>query len=166
MPSRIMLVAFVLLCSCQTVIAADPSWEGKTVLLTRPGVKLQAPEGEKIAPKTAGVAKDLMFGVIKDADGRLRISSRRQQGWISRSDAVPFDHAVVFFTGKLTHDPKDSHAFTARGLVLMSRNQPDKALADFDQAIQIDPKATLAYYHRANLAYGRRQYDKALADYR
>jgi tetratricopeptide (TPR) repeat protein len=165
MSSRIILLAVVLLCPCRLVIADESSWIGKTVLLTRPGVKLQAPQGQKIAPKTAGIARDLMFGVLKDEDGRIQISSRRQLGWIARGDAVPFDQAVAFFTKKLTADPKDSHVYTARGLVLMSKNQPDAALADFDKAIEIDPKATLAYYHRANLAYGRRQYDKALADY-
>jgi hypothetical protein len=30
--------------------AGEPSWKGKTVLLTRAGVKLQAPQKEKIAP--------------------------------------------------------------------------------------------------------------------
>jgi hypothetical protein len=34
--------------------AAEPAWEGKTVLLTRPGVQLEVPEGQDIAPKTAG----------------------------------------------------------------------------------------------------------------
>jgi len=32
--------------------AAEPSWEGKTILLTRVGVQLQAPGGQDIAPKT------------------------------------------------------------------------------------------------------------------
>src|SRR5205823_4442688 len=127
--------------------------------------KLEAPQGEKIAPKTAGVAKDLMFQVLKEENSRLRISSRPQQGWISKSDAVRFDMAVAYFTKQLDRNPKDSHAFTARGVALMSKGESDKALADFNEAIQLDPRATLAYYHRANLAYGRRQYEKALADY-
>jgi tetratricopeptide (TPR) repeat protein len=144
---------------------AEPSWQGKTVVLTRPGVELEAPKGEKIAPKTAGVAKDLTFGALKDAKGRLLITSRRQQGWISRGDAVLLDQAVAYFTKRVTDDPKNSHAFTARGVGYLAKNQPDKALADFNKAIQLDPKATLAYYHRANLAYGKAQYDKALEDY-
>jgi tetratricopeptide (TPR) repeat protein len=160
MLSRILAVALVL-----PVLAAEPSWQGKTVLLTRPGVKLQVREGEKIAPKTGGVARDLTFGVLKEEDGRLRIGSRRQLGWISKSDAVLFDDALASFSKKVASDPKDSHAFTARGIVYQAKGQLDKALADFDRAIQLDPKATLAYYHRANLAYGRQQYDKALADY-
>ena len=71
--------------------AAEPSWEGKTVILTRPGVRLQAPEGQDIAPKTAGVAKDLTFRVQKDEKDRLLLDSRRQHGWAARADAVPFD---------------------------------------------------------------------------
>jgi tetratricopeptide (TPR) repeat protein len=165
MPSRIVTVTLSLLCLGLPLLAAEPPWTGKTVILIRPGVKLENRDGEKIAPKTAGVAKDLLFQVLDDDDRRIRISSRRQQGWIAKSDALLLDQAMPFFNRKVALNPKDSHALTARGLALLSRNQSDKALADFDKAIELDPKATLAFYHRANLAYGRAQYDKALADY-
>jgi tetratricopeptide (TPR) repeat protein len=145
--------------------AEEPSWEGKAVLLTRPGVKLEVAEGEKIAPRTAGVTRDMSFVVRKDEGGRLRVESRRQVGWIARGDAVLFSQAVGYFTARLAKDPKDSHAFTARGQAHAANNEPDKALADFDEAIRLDPRATLAYYHRANLAYGKGQYDQALEDY-
>jgi len=154
----ILLLAFPL-------IAAEPSWEGKTVVLTRAGVKLQAPEGKEIAPKSSGVAKDQMFQVRKEEKGRLLIDSRRQQGWIAKEDAIPFNEAIAYFTKALAANPKDSHALTARGLVLSSTNQADKALADFNRAIMLNPNATMAYYHRANLAYGKGQYDTALVDY-
>jgi tetratricopeptide (TPR) repeat protein len=164
MPFRIVGVALVGLCACLPGRADEPAWVGKAVVLIRAGVKLEAPR-EKIAPRTAGVAKDLTFRVVKEEKDRLRIVSRRQDGWIARSNAVLFDQAADFFTRQIERDPKDSHAFTARGIVRASKNDPDKARADFDKAIQFDPRATLAYYHRANLAYGRQQYDRALADY-
>ena len=145
--------------------AAEPSWEGKTVILTKSGVKLQVPEGKNIAPKTAGAAKDLTFEVKKEEKDRLLVDSRRQHGWITKSDAILFDQAVEHFTKELARDPKNIHALTARGIALSEGKDPDKAVADFDRAIELDPKATLAYYHRANLAYGKAQYDKALADY-
>src|SRR5690349_21076091 len=89
----------VLLSSLAVLLAAaEPSWEGKTVVLTRPGVKLEAPAGKPIAPKTAGVAKDLTFTVRQEKDGRLLLDSRRQQGWVSKGDAVPFDRAAAHFT--------------------------------------------------------------------
>jgi Tfp pilus assembly protein PilF len=143
----------------------EPSWLGKAILLTRPGVKLEALDGETIAPRTAGVARDLHFVVRKEEGGRLRVESRRQVGWIAKGDAVLLSKAVAHFTGRLAKDPKDSHACTARGQAHAVNNESDKALADFDAAIRLDPKAILAYYHRANLAYGKGQYDPALADY-
>src|SRR5262249_47916106 len=145
--------------------AEGPSWEGKSVLLTRPGVKLEVPDGEKIAPRTAGVAKDLLFAVRKDEGGRLRVESRRQVGWIPKADAVLVTQAVAHFTGRLEEDPKDGHAYSARGQAYSANNESDKAAADFNEAIRLDPRATLAYYHRANLAYGKGQYDKALENY-
>jgi hypothetical protein len=36
------------------LVAAEPAWEGKTVILTRAGVQLQVPAGSDIAPKTGG----------------------------------------------------------------------------------------------------------------
>jgi tetratricopeptide (TPR) repeat protein len=145
--------------------ADEPTWEGKLVILTRAGVKLEAPEGKDTSPKTSGVAKDLTFVVKKEEKDRLLIDSRRQHGWIAKSDAISYDQAIVHFTKELAREPKNPHALTARGLVLSSGKDTDKAVADFDRAIELDPKATLAYYHRANLTYGKGQYDKALADY-
>ncbi|HEX3150332.1 MAG TPA: tetratricopeptide repeat protein [Gemmataceae bacterium] len=147
------------------VDAAEPSWQGKLIVLTRAGVKLEAPEGKNIAPKSAGVAKDLMFQVRQEDKDRLLIDSRRQEGWIARSDAIPFDQARAHFTKLIESNPKNVHALMARGAVLSSSNEPDKAVADFTSAIELDAKTTLAYYHRANVAYGKGQYDKALADY-
>jgi tetratricopeptide (TPR) repeat protein len=145
--------------------ADETPWEGKVVFLTRPGVKLEVPDGEKIAPRTAGVAKDMQF-VVRNVEGnRLRVESRRQAGWIAKADAVLFSQAVAHFTARLAKNPKDSHAYTARGQAYTENNDSDKALEDFNEAIRLDPKATLAYYHRANIAYGKGQYDKALEDY-
>lgn len=144
--------------------AAEPAWEGKLVIVARPGVELKKPDKD-IAPKTAGVAKDLMFTVSKVEKDRLLIDSRRQQGWIAASDAVLLEQAIAHFNNAIDGNAKDAHALTARGLALSSAGQPDKAVADWDKAIELDPKAILAYYHRANIEYGKGQYDKALADY-
>jgi tetratricopeptide (TPR) repeat protein len=105
------------------------------------------------------------FTVLKDKADRLLIESNRQRGWIARSDAVLVDQAVTHFTEQLTRHPDDSYALMARGVVLASKNEPDKSLADLNKAIELNPNAMLAYYHRANLAYERKQYDKALEDY-
>jgi tetratricopeptide (TPR) repeat protein len=41
----------------------------------------------------------------------------------------------------------------------------DKAIADYSQAIRLDPKNALAYSHRGWAHHGKREYDKAIADY-
>ena len=165
MTCRWMMGTLLLLSIPPLLQAGEPSWEGKTILLAKPGVQLQVPEGKNIAPKTAGRPRDLMFQVRKEDKDRLLIDSRRQQGWIAKSDAVPFDKAIDYFTKELTGNPKHSHALTARGLMWSSTNQPDKALADLNSAIDLDPKAIVAFYHCANLEYGKGEYEKALADY-
>jgi len=158
-------VVVLVLWSGLNASAQDRSWKGKEIILTRAGVKLEMPAGEKIAPRTSGFAKDVTFTVLKENHGKLLIESNRQRGWIAKDDAVLLDQAVTYFTEQLARHPEDSHAFTARGVVLMSKKEPDKSLADFNKAIELDPKATLAYFNRANLAYERKQYDKALEDY-
>jgi hypothetical protein len=67
--------------------AAEPAWEGKSVILTRAGVWLQAPEGKDIAPKTAGVARDLMFPGQERKEGALR-NQHRLHGVVPADDAL------------------------------------------------------------------------------
>src|SRR5205085_1917990 len=73
MAFRILIVALGAIGLALPAVAGERSWQGKTILITRAGVKLQAPEGAKIAPKTAGAARDVTFQILKDEDGRLLI---------------------------------------------------------------------------------------------
>ena len=50
---RLVIGPLLLVSLPMLLTAAEPSWEGKTVILTKVGVKLQTPEGKDIAPKTA-----------------------------------------------------------------------------------------------------------------
>src|SRR5205085_1039690 len=128
------LYRFAVNVSGHALAAAEPSWQGKLVVLARGSVRLQDPDGA-IATKTAGVAKDLTFSVLKSEKDRLLIDSRRQRGWIAKSDAVPYEQAAEYFSKELARDPKNSHALTARGMVLSSGKDADKAVADLDRAI-------------------------------
>src|SRR5262245_32714594 len=74
-PSVVLFLLFPVLAT-----SAEPSWEGQTVILARSSVRLEAPAGRDIAPKTAGVAKDLTFQVQKEEKDRFLIDSQRQHG--------------------------------------------------------------------------------------
>ncbi len=54
---------------------------------------------------------------------------------------------------------------TIRGFVNAERKDYDKALADYNKAIELDPKFATAYYNRGFVDADKKDYDKALADY-
>ena len=61
--------------------------------------------------------------------------------------------------------PRDADVLIARGRVLAALDQPDKALADFEQALSFGPKAE-ALYERGLLRADAGEHEKALADFR
>ena len=65
-----------------------------------------------------------------------------------------------------TRSPRYADAYTNRGWAYASKSQFDRAIADFDKAIEINPRHANAYTNRG-LAYEEKKLrDKAIADYR
>jgi tetratricopeptide (TPR) repeat protein len=56
-------------------------------------------------------------------------------------------------------------AFTYRGFSYLKKNQYDRAIEDFDQAIKLDPNNAWAFANRGNAYFNKRQPDRALQDY-
>jgi tetratricopeptide (TPR) repeat protein len=55
--------------------------------------------------------------------------------------------------------------YNSRGLIHRSRNDFDRAIADYSQAIFIDVDYVAAYYNRGSAHYMKRDYARAIADY-
>jgi tetratricopeptide (TPR) repeat protein/membrane associated rhomboid family serine protease len=55
------------------------------------------------------------------------------------------------------------HGF--RGDGYLSSGDHDRAIAEYDRAIQFDPKSTTAFFNRARAYYAKRDYDMTIADY-
>ena len=53
-----------------------------------------------------------------------------------------------------------------RGAAYANKGQIDKAIVDYDKAIELKPKLTLAYDNRGLAFFQKGQYDRAIADYR
>lgn len=51
-----------------------------------------------------------------------------------------------------------------RGMALWKKGEYDKAIAEFDKALEMDPKNGKAYYYRANAYYDEGRYGKAWDD--
>ena len=52
-----------------------------------------------------------------------------------------------------------------RGIAWCAKQEYDKAIADYTEAIRLDPKDATAYDDRGNAWYAKNEYDKAIADY-
>ena len=57
-------------------------------------------------------------------------------------------------------------AYFNRGSAWANKGEFDRAIADYDQAIQLDPKNTKAYYFRGMVWEKKRSLQAALADFK
>jgi tetratricopeptide (TPR) repeat protein len=138
--------------------------EGQYVFVARSGALMRAgPEpGE---PKIVGRVHDLTLRVLKVKGNYAAVRSSGVDGWIKKSDVVPYNKALDYFTGRIRSDPKDAYAHAARAAARMGKGKnEDKALADLDEAIRLDPHLAAAFEQRGYIAYGNKVYDKSLAD--
>jgi tetratricopeptide (TPR) repeat protein len=62
-------------------------------------------------------------------------------------------------------DTGDIHAYNNRGLLFYTRGEYDRALADYDKAIELDPGYIHAYNNRGIVLYAMEEDDRAVKDY-
>ncbi len=54
---------------------------------------------------------------------------------------------------------------TIGGLAYDAKNNHDRAIADFNEAIRLNPKYTFAFNNRGNAYDAKNDHDRAIADY-
>lgn len=69
------------------------------------------------------------------------------------------------WTDVITKDPTTALAYNSRGNYYYEQKKYDKALKDYEKAIQYDAQNYLAYTNRANIFETQGQYNKAIEDY-
>jgi tetratricopeptide (TPR) repeat protein len=85
-------------------------------------------------------------------------------GWIAKSDVVPYDQAIAYFTGQIRRDSSDSRNYHNRALAYESIGDLDKAISDEGEAIRLEPQAPY-YSGRGDLWHYKGEYDIAISDY-
>ena len=74
---------------------------------------------------------------------------------------------LVFIAGctEVQKPPLDAEAYFNRGLAYANRGQHDKAISDYNKAIEINPRYAMAYSNRGIVYAKKGQHDRAISDY-
>lgn len=118
--------------------------------------------------RDGAVVQSLNRGVnlrVNDVDGESLWVSHIATGWMEKEHVTTQARALDVFNLQIKDKPDDATAYLCRGMVLHSKNELDKAIADYNEAIRIDRRMSSAFLNRGNCWYGKQEYDRALADY-
>jgi tetratricopeptide (TPR) repeat protein len=142
----------------QDTVAAD-TWVGVRVMARASGTKLKI--GSEV---TALLNAGSVFRIDKVRGDWLWVDSGNIRGWVKKDAVIPFDQAIVFFSGLIDREPASAHALISRGIARHARRDFEGAIADATAAIKIDPKNPWAFHNRAAAWYARNDFEKALTD--
>lgn len=148
----------VALLNIATLVLAQQEGE-KAVVVADKGAELKRDSGPMVTLHRG------RHVIVNKLDGdRLNVTCEHVTGWVKKTDILPVDRALSYFTEAIEKSPT-AWDCVVRGLIWHSRGELDKAIADFDKAIQIDPTFAVAYGNRG-MAWGDKgDNDKAIADY-
>jgi tetratricopeptide (TPR) repeat protein len=112
---------------------------------------------------------------VADYDSSLKLSPNNSLAFLNRGralgDAQQYDSAIASYTRAITllspreYNGAQEHAYFGRGLVYNLTRQFDKAIIDFNKAIQMNPIDFYAYFQRGNAEKALNKLDDAKADY-
>ena len=134
-------------------------WVGQQVV-TRYGTSLRV--GDRV------VYVDNVFRVytVQQEQGEwLWLEADGIAGWVQSSEVILSDQVVDYYTRQIQANPDSASNYVFRGMNWMTKNEPDRAIADFNQAIRLEPKDAVAYNSRGNAWWTKKVYDKAISDY-
>jgi tetratricopeptide (TPR) repeat protein len=134
------LLAWTLLVPVVRSGQEDPSWVGKRIILRRDGVRIGHTD-DKGQPVYVADLTDMVYRVLGEADGWLRVRQRGAEGWFAKDSAVLLEDAIPYFTDRLRGNGRDALAYAHRGRAWQEKGALDRALQDYDDAIRIAAEA-------------------------
>jgi tetratricopeptide (TPR) repeat protein len=149
------------LCSA---VGAEESWEGKTIIVKKPDIRIghNNEDSERVVTATLTLSS---YSVLADKGGLLKVRQNDIEDWFDKTDAVLLENAVDFFTARIRANPKDADSYVMRAEAWRLQGDWDKLIKDLDEAIQIDPKDAAAFTNRGRGWSNRQDYDHSIKDF-
>src|SRR5258706_6680480 len=123
--------------------------------------------GASASGRLVGYAVLIAVGIV--AAGPAGAQTSRELNWCSGKESPSPDQKIAACTAVI-----QAGRYTGKNLALVYNNRAnghlkkdehDRAIADYDQAIKLDPNYALAYNNRGNVDFLKKNYDRAIADY-
>jgi tetratricopeptide (TPR) repeat protein len=103
---------------------------------------------------------------VQESSTRLNVrNDRTLQSLVSDVRQTPAVTASAGYGERQNTQPTTVGTYLDRGILFLSRNDWDMAIADYTQAIRLNPNLAAAYDGRGFAYYQKGEYDRAIADY-
>jgi Flp pilus assembly protein TadD len=150
-------------------VKPNDTWVGKIVFIRQSGVAEldPAPEPRGLPPNAdEGVyLSSNQYRVYAERADHVQIKTREGMlGWVKKTDLVPLENAVAFFSRQVELKPDDFGALNRRASAWRFRGEYDAALKDMDAAIRVSSDAA-GYNNRGLIWHAKRDYERAIADF-
>src|SRR5262245_24434272 len=107
-------LAAAALCAWCAAARAD-SWAGKRIMLKRPGARIGHTDKATGRQVYDATLTDMMYEVLREQAGWLRVRHRGVEGWLDKDAAVLLENAIDHFTNHIRRSPEDAYAYAHRG---------------------------------------------------
>ena len=98
-------------------------------------------------------------------DAYVILTHNGQRGAVAKVNAVKLPESVEIYTDLIQRTPQEGRFYTLRASAWWALEKPEKAIADFDKAIELGYDAAHAYISRGLFRAEAGDFDKAIADY-
>jgi tetratricopeptide (TPR) repeat protein len=112
------------------------------------------------------IEKGDLLTVLKDeGDAYHVITFDGHQGLVEKVNALLLAEAVEVYSELIAEHPTEGRYYTLRASAWWARKDAERALADFDQAIELGYREPEAFSSRGMFHAALRNYEQAIADY-
>jgi len=145
--------------------ADDGSWVGKRVMpMSYDNISIGHTDANGRDQELATLDEPL-YTVEQEKGPWIKVTQRGVTGWFAKSDAVPLEDAVGYFTDRIRSDPDDNYAYAQRGFAWRMRGEWDIALKDYTEALRLRPEFAGWWNDRGLIWLVKKDCDKAIEDF-